>query len=70
MTPYHEALLKNRAELVMLQCGLQRLIDRCEMEIQAAAGEIVMLKKSIAGHGELITQIDLELNQPAGRRSA
>lgn len=63
LTPYHQALRHNREELVMLQRGMQRLVDRREMEIQAASGEITMLNKSIAAHGELITQIDLELNR-------
>jgi hypothetical protein len=62
-SPYHEALIKNRAELVTLQRGMQQLIDMREKEISAAAGEIAMLRKSKAAHGELIAQIDLELNQ-------
>lgn len=62
-SPYHEALIKNREELVTLQRGMQRLVDRREMEVQAANGEITMLNKAIAAHGELITQIDLELNR-------
>lgn len=62
-SPYHEALIKNRAELVDLSRGIQGLIDTREMEIAAATGEIAMLMKSKAAHSELITQIDLELNR-------
>ena len=62
MTPYHAALARNREELVALSKGIDQLIGVREMEIQAATAEIVLLKKSIAAHSELITQIDLQLN--------
>jgi len=63
MTPYHAALTRNREELVKLQKDMAQLVGLREMEIQAASGEIVLLKKSISAHAELITQIDLELNR-------
>lgn len=69
LSPYHEALIKNRHELLDLNRGMQYLIDRREMEIQAASGEIAMLKKSKAAHTELIAQIDMELNRAPVVRS-
>lgn len=61
MTPYHEALTRNRQELQMLKRGIDILIGRREKEKMAADDEILMLNKSKAAHDELIAQIDMEL---------
>lgn len=65
MTPYHEALTKNRDELVALNKGLAQMIAKREMEIVSATNEIALLNKARGAHAELITQIDLELNRKA-----